>query len=148
MVKNDKKISYIVQGKILKRDFPNSELILSKEEFFIWTGAITPTIISDSYKVKIVYGKNTRLSVYVIEPKPLSLAENEKRLPHVYSHKEQRLCLYYPREWLGKELITKTILPWTSEWLFHYECWVITGEWRGKGIHPVAKTPIKKKNER
>ena len=31
--------------------------------------------------------------------------------------------------------IAKTILPWTSEWLVHYQLWLATGEWHGGGIH-------------
>ena len=62
----------------------------------------------------------------------------DKELPHVYSQKEQRLCLYYPRgrcAWNSSMGIAKTIMPWTSEWLFFYELWLATGEWLGGGIH-------------
>lgn len=33
-------------------------------------------------------------------------------------------------------LLAKTILPWTAEWLLHYEVWLVTGEWVGGGVHP------------
>lgn len=32
--------------------------------------------------------------------------------------------------------LNATIIPWTSEWLFNYEVWLATGEWRGGGMHP------------
>jgi hypothetical protein len=32
--------------------------------------------------------------------------------------------------------LAKAIVPWTSEWLLHYEIWLATGDWRGSGIHP------------
>ena len=30
-------------------------------------------------------------------------------------------------------LIADTIVPWTCEWLVHYEIWFATGEWHGGG---------------
>ena len=30
-------------------------------------------------------------------------------------------------------LIVDTIVPWTAEWLLHYEVWLATGEWLGDG---------------
>jgi hypothetical protein len=32
--------------------------------------------------------------------------------------------------------IADTVLPWTTEWLYHYEIWLITGEWTGGGDWP------------
>jgi hypothetical protein len=49
------------------------------------------------------------------------------------------LCLYLPGEWNESMLLAATILPWTSQWLFYYELWLITGHWMGTGHdHPVA----------
>lgn len=61
-----------------------------------------------------------------------------KKLPHVYSSDEQSLCLHYPpqRKWTGIKHIAATIVPWAAEWLYHYEIWVLTGQWNGGGtIH-------------
>jgi hypothetical protein len=41
--------------------------------------------------------------------------------------------------------IIDTIIPWTSEWLLHYECWLATGKWHGGGIH--HETEIEKQIE-
>lgn len=30
----------------------------------------------------------------------------------------------------------ETVIPWTSEWLLHYEVWLATGDWHGRGEHP------------
>ena len=38
-------------------------------------------------------------------------------------------------EWNERKMIAKTIIPWTSEWLMHYEYWVTAGVWNGGGIH-------------
>ena len=61
-----------------------------------------------------------------------------QRLPHVYDHVKQQLCLYYgpAREWTPDKMIADTIVPWASEWLLHYEFWLVTGIWHGGGIHP------------
>ena len=29
--------------------------------------------------------------------------------------------------------ISSTIIPWTSEWLYYYEIWLINGDWLGGG---------------
>ena len=56
----------------------------------------------------------------------------------VYDHVKQQLCLYYgpAREWIPDKMIADTIVPWASEWLLHYEFWLVTGIWHGGGIHP------------
>jgi len=33
-------------------------------------------------------------------------------------------------------LIADTIIPWASEWLFHYEIWKVTKTWHGGGHDP------------
>jgi len=37
--------------------------------------------------------------------------------------------------------IAKTIIPWTSLWLYFFGDWLITGEWNGGGEHPKLKYP-------
>lgn len=44
------------------------------------------------------------------------------------------LCLHVPGEWRPDMLLAATIVPWTLEWLVHYEAWLATGEWRGGGV--------------
>ena len=34
-------------------------------------------------------------------------------------------------------LFVDTLVPWTSEWLYHYELWVATRTWYGDGDVPV-----------
>jgi len=52
-------------------------------------------------------------------------------LPHTFP--SDRLCLYWRGQWDASMSIAKTIVPWTSEWLLHYELWQITGKWLGGG---------------
>lgn len=137
MVKRKNRISLIVQAGNLKSIFPESLIIRNREESLIWTGDITPSPLSDTYKLKLHYVRNKGVKVYVINPKPLSLAQGKKFLPHVYSTSQQRLCLYYPNgiEWNVGMLYTTTLIPWACEWLCHYELWVSTGSWHGGGIN-------------
>jgi hypothetical protein len=95
---------------------------------------IMPTPISEKYRVKLYYKRGDSPKIYVLDA--LKLAPGKTELPHVYSTEEQRLCLYYPkyREWTPEKYFVQTIIPWTSEWLYHYEIWVVTGEWHGGGI--------------
>lgn len=122
------------QSKSLKKLMPDAK-VKSTHNRIIFEGEITPSSLSSSYYVKIDYKKNRRPIITVIEPK-LIIPEG-KSLPHVYPTKMD-LCLYYPKnnEWSSEKIISQTILPWASEWLYHYEIWLVTGEWNGGGIHP------------
>lgn len=100
----------------------------------LWIGEIRPTPISNLYTISISYSLEVPPIVEVINPKLKSY--NNEPIPHMYKQKE--LCLYYPkkREWTKQDYIGETIIPWTSEWLYFYEVWQVTGEWKGEGIHP------------
>ena len=95
-----------------------------------------PSPVSPSYEVKLQYTSEEGAKVFVLDPDPLTLAPGKTKLPHVYSTQRQELCLYYPkwREWHPGKLYVHTLVPWASEWLFHYEIWVGTGQWYGGGI--------------
>lgn len=40
-----------------------------------------------------------------------------------------------------------TVVPWTSLWLFYFEDWLDSGEWRGGGMHP-ADAPRTRRGRR
>ena len=104
----------------------------------VWHYRITPTPLSREYGVRIEY-RNGGVSpeVFVDNPDPTALAEG-RRLPHVYEQRPTRLCLYLPRaqQWHGWMRIDQTIVPWTALWLFYFEDWLISDEWKGGGEHP------------
>ncbi|MFR1627012.1 MAG: hypothetical protein ACLSU6_08680 [Thomasclavelia ramosa] len=57
--------------------------------------------------------------------------------PHKY-HKnikkqEVQLCLNMPYEFDYSFRLVDTVIPWTQEWLYHYEIWLATGKWQGGG---------------
>ena len=94
-----------------------------------WEGCLRPTVVSPPYTVSLAYRKNTPPKVYVLEP--ILDPGLRDALPHVYDG--DRLCLYTPGEWDGSMSLAKTILPWTCEWLLHYEVWRATDLWEGGG---------------
>jgi hypothetical protein len=102
---------------------------------FVWTCSIKPTELSQTYTIKITYHLNQFPKCYVVNPKPLALAEGATRLPHTYNSKRQQLCLFYPslNEWNSTMSISKTIVHWAVQWLFYYEIWLYTGVWNGGG---------------
>jgi hypothetical protein len=82
------------------------------------------------YLVRIRQRHGQQPQVTVIEPH-LELHSNATSLPHVYPGDE--LCLFYPGQWRPDTLLSTSIVPWTAEWLMHYELWLVTGHWTGGG---------------
>jgi hypothetical protein len=50
-------------------------------------------------------------------------------LPHF--DREGSICLHEASQWDGSMFIADTTLPWTAEWLAHYELWKRAGRWFG-----------------
>lgn len=139
----NKGLNIIVQAAKIKSYFPDS-VTTTHANKLVWKGTLKPTELSDSYDIKIEYKVGSHPCIYVINKK-LELKEGGVNLPHVYSTEKQWLCIYYrkAREWNDKLFIADTIIPWTSEWLYHYEIWLVTGKWHGRGIHG-KKVPYEK----
>ena len=114
--------------------FPTVKVLKRGGNFFEIEMKVKPSSLGKKYDIKLTFDKNAGVRVFVIK-EVLSIASNRKKLPHVYSHKEQRLCLYSPdkKEWTKEKLIASTIIPWISKWLFFYEIWLIDGNWLGGG---------------
>ena len=129
-------IPLVIQGHKLRSYFPYSKYSI-RCNTLVWKGYLQPSELSSRYLIKVVYHREKHPNVYVLEPKALILAEGKTKLEHVYDSSKQHLCIYYKRakEWDATKLIADTIIPWTSEWLLHYEYWVATGTWHGGGIH-------------
>jgi len=123
-----------VQAGRLRSYFPDSSVQYTQNKL-TWTGDITPSPLSDTYTVKVKYVRGKNPNVYVMNPK-LPFASGETCLPHVYSTPKQWLCIYHrkSKEWNSGMALVDSVLPWTSEWLLHYEIWLVTGEWHGGGI--------------
>lgn len=102
-----------------------------------WYFDVTPSPLSRTYKVRLVYIEGQPPYVFVDEPDLVVIADG-KRLPHVYSERPVRLCLYLPGggEFMPWMRLDRTIVPWATLWLFFFEDWLATGEWHGDGVHP------------
>jgi hypothetical protein len=96
-----------------------------------------PTPLSRSYKIKIEF--NGRIpKVFVVSPRIVDLAKGRK-IPHLYSQENQQLCLYRPRynQWNIDKKIVDTIVPWIYLWIYYFEIWLFSGEWKGGGEEPI-----------
>lgn len=122
--KNPKSLNFAMQEWHIQKRFSGFELKLEDKKW-VWVGHLQPTPHSERYKVKIVYDPY-RPKVFVLVPKVLN------RAPHLYE--DRSLCLYHPNDksFDGETLISDTIIPWTSEWLYFYEGWLKEGVWWGK----------------
>lgn len=99
--------------------------------------SIKPTELSREYRILLVYIQGWQPYVYVIYPNIVEISK-DRELPHVYSSKNQQLCLTYPsnNEWTNKSSIVDTYIPWISFWLYYFEEWLLTDDWKGGGKHP------------
>lgn len=141
MALKTKPLPIAIQAASIKQMFPETSVNNIHDSQLTWSHTITPSPLGENYKVKLVYHLTESPKVFILEPKPLVLAKGKTKLEHCYDQKLQRLCLYYPKyyEWHSSMLLTETIIPWTYDWLFHYEIWVGTGIWTGGGIHLSGK---------
>ncbi len=101
-----------------------------------WTYRVRPTLISREYEVCITFRAGDAPRVFVASPSLTELAGGRK-LPHVY-YDPLRLCLHLPGsgEWEGHMRIDKTFVPWTATWLYYFEEWLDSDDWKGGGKHP------------
>ena len=111
-----------------------------------WDYETQPTPISRVYKVRIRYRLEESPKIFVIAPNLRDLADGRK-IPHLYDQALQKLCLYLPRtgEWSTKKCLADTIIPWVNLWLYYFEDWLQTNEWRGGGEHPPDNQKPKKR---
>jgi hypothetical protein len=137
--KQSNELSAVQQYLRLKRDFPEGAGSVSMGKL-IWRQQMKPTSISNSYLLRIVHTPPSSPRIYVEKPCLTELAAGRK-LPHVYKQVPHQLCLYRQtyKEWLPSMFVSETILPWASLWLFYFEDWLITDEWKGGGEHPEEK---------
>lgn len=103
----------------------------------IWRFDVRPMPLSRCYRVHIDLQQGFPPEVVVIDP-DLRLLADGRRLPHVYSEEPVQLCLYLPRtnEWAPSDRLDLTVVPWTYLWLFYFEEWLHSDEWKGGGEHP------------
>lgn len=108
-----------------------------------WRGSIRPTPLSRTYDIRLGYQVGRSPEVFVESPNLRALSDG-RRLPHVYQQDPARLCLYLPGtgEWRPELRLDETMLPWSALWLFYFEDWLDTEDWKGGGVHPEPRRPI------
>jgi hypothetical protein len=108
-----------------------------RHERLTWQFEARPSPLGRAYRARIEFGQFGTPEVFIDAPDLHLLAEG-RRLPHVYSDHPPRLCLYLPGafEWSRQDRIDQTIVPWTGLWLFFFEEWLWSNEWKGGGTHP------------
>lgn len=133
-----KRLNIARQAHCLREDFPLFRIKMEISKLIV-LGNLQPTPLSNIYTFKLKYTLDKPPEIEILEPMLKSNHANEK-IPHLYSG--NKLCLYIPaaNEWNSSRYISKYIIPWISEWLYHYEVWHSTGEWLGGGIHLVKQT--------
>lgn len=118
------------------------KVVKKKPSYLSIEFSIKPTEMNRTYRVLLVYVYGHQPYVYVIYPNIRALAEN-KEIPHLYSQEKQRLCLTYPdfHEWNTNKVIMDTYMPWVALWIWFYEEWLLSDEWKGGGMHPRVTPP-------
>ncbi|RPF28530.1 hypothetical protein EDD32_3060 [Georgenia muralis] len=117
-----------LQALCLSKAFPSSSAELTRGHL-IWTGSVRPLDLCDTYLLRLEAEHARVPSIYVMEPE--LIANESGLLPHVYD--TGSLCVSDLGDFRPGMLFVDTVLPWTLEWLIHYEQWRATGTWYGDG---------------
>lgn len=101
-----------------------------------WRYSACPSPLSRDYRVRIEFRQGGRPEIFVDAPDLQALAEG-RRIPHLYQQHPARLCLYLPRryEWESWMRLDETVVPWAALWLFYFEEWLVSDDWKGGGVH-------------
>lgn len=102
----------------------------------VWNYKTQSNPLGRLYKVEIRLGSDLSPDVFIKDP-DLDILAKGREILHIY-HNPTRLCLYLPkeREWNSSLRLDQTIVPWTSLWLYYFEEWLASDEWKGGGVHP------------
>lgn len=102
-----------------------------------WRYVATPSPLSREYGMRIEFAQGGVPEAYVDAPDLQSLA-GDRTIPHLYCRKPFKLCLYLPRtyEWQPQMRLDQTVVPWSVLWLFYFEEWLLSDDWKGGGMHP------------
>lgn len=118
---------------------PVTRAVKIRRNRLIWRAELQPTPLSRTYSVGLAYaygGGAPRVEVFAPQLKEKGIS----KLPHVLPG--DALCLCYPWQWDDGKLIARTIVPWASEWLLHYELWKVDRVWHGGGHEPPAAEAV------
>lgn len=128
------------QLSAMRIKYPQFETCFTSYTGLKVTGSLQPTSRSVNYSFVLKYNLTDSPKIKIVSPE---LKRNEKGVEAEHLYPNGYLCLYQPkyREFTRKDLLSDTVIPWASLWLYHYEVWHLTGEWLGGGEHPVKLKP-------
>jgi hypothetical protein len=130
-------------ARLLRKLYPDGKVRL-KAGALLWSASLKPSDLCCTYSVSMYYDAVRHPKVRVRNPQ---LEPNaEAHLPHIYA--DGTLCLYKPGEWTWSDMLATTIVPWTSEWLIHYEIWRVTGSWQASGGDHTGLLPAQSSSTR
>lgn len=129
-------LSVLQQAFALQGRYPASRGHVSRRGCLVWSTSLTPTGMSRSYEIEVIYDGRNQPRVRVLDE--LATRPGEV-LPHTYAG--GWLCLHENADWGSAMSIADTIVPWASEWLMYYEIWLATGDWYGGGVWPPPRRP-------
>lgn len=108
------------------------------DNYFWFEFSIKPTPISEEYRILLIKFIAHNPYIYLLYPMFPKVGSSRYPVPHNYNHEKQRLCLTFPSydEWGKNVALPDAYLPWTILWLYYYEEWLYSGEWKGGGYEP------------
>ena len=106
-----------------------------------WMAKVKPSPLSRVYNLEITYRLKESPKVYVVGEGLCKLDDPD--FPHNYGidylGNKVSICLCKAWEFSSSQLLSTTMVVWAIEWLYYYEIWLFTGEWKGGGEHPKNK---------
>ena len=138
------------QTALMKRLWPEFDFSDHKNGVVSWTGKIRG--FQQFYEIAVIWSPVEKSAPYVmlLDPKLEPRAGGSfEDIPHLWfdrkSPERSGLCLFDPaqNQWDSKMAIAETTIFWAARWLFYYECWHLTGEWRGGGVGYESMTEMK-----
>lgn len=123
--------------------WPEFGLVGVDSEVVSWRGPLRP--FQRTYLIGVIWWYRTDDPPYVLMVDPKLRPREGKAfedIPHLqFCSAEPELsglCLFDPdgSQWSPRLAIADTTIGWASRWLYFYEQWHRTGEWRGGGVGP------------
>lgn len=131
-----RRIPQAVQLVNLRRMFPESTGTVKKGTLRWSYDFLQASPVSGVYKIEIEGRQTGKPAVWL--SRGAIDEQNAKDAPHKYrvdaGGARIQICLD-KTDWKPDQLYSRTYIPWTMEWIVHFEIWLMTGEWTGGGIH-------------
>ncbi|GEM50036.1 hypothetical protein DC3_56710 [Deinococcus cellulosilyticus NBRC 106333 = KACC 11606] len=127
-----KPLPLVVQAILLRRHHPSMQVKV-KGTTLQAHFEVRPSEMGGTYQVLLQHQQGSPPEVHVLSP----TLQHRDGVPPPHLYRNGALCLFYPPsgEWTPQQALATTLIPWTVDWLFYYEIWLVTGTWEGGGRH-------------